>query len=436
MIPEFVRKRFGGLTSALAIRLSGRALSFLIALILARELGVEGFGIYSFATTWVTVLLVVAGLGYGGLLIRQTAVFVERDQPEYLLGIIRTARNTIVPLSVGLALLASAAAALFFDPIFLAALLIGLPTVVVRSFAVIWDGVLRGLGRIDESFVSAFVVYPILMLAGVGLAVLFTDRLTPESAIALYLAAFSVASLASWLLARRRLRPVVGETARIAHPVEGRFSLLVPFTILTMLGSISASLGLILLGLLDLPDAVGELQVAKKLIEPISLVMSVVATSLAALIATLYARGEVGEARPTIARTVRLSLLGAVPVALVLLLAPDFVLGLFGEGFDAARTALLVLIPAALFEISAGAAQVALMMSRHQRHAIVATGVGLAVNLALCLVLIPTEGATGAAIGLAADIIVTNAISVVMAWKLLGLNTTVLPTPGWLGRTS
>ena len=59
MIPSSIRRRFGGMTSAVAVRVSGRALAFLLALVLARELGVEGFGIYSFATTWVTVLLVV-----------------------------------------------------------------------------------------------------------------------------------------------------------------------------------------------------------------------------------------------------------------------------------------------------------------------------------------------------------------------------------------
>lgn len=424
-----VQRHLGSLSSALAVRISGRVLVFILALVLARELGVEGFGIYSFATTWVNVLLVVSGLGYGGLLLRQTAVYVERDQPALLLGLIQTARRTIIPLSFVLAVLASGAVAFFFDPIFLVPVLVALPTVVVRTFATIWEGVLKGLGRVDESFLSTFVVYPVLMLAGIGVLALLSIPLTPEISLVLFLASFTGGALTVWLLARRRLRPLLGDVGAGEHPEGGRFALLLPFTVLTMFASLSASLGMIMLGLFDLPDAVGLFGVARKLTEPISLIFAVVSTSLAASIATLQARREVAKARPTIVRTVRLSFVGALPIGLVLLFAPDLVLGLFGEGFEAARTVVAILALAALFNIASGVSQVALMMSQHQRGAIIAKGAGLALNLVLCVALIPGLGATGAAVALAADILVTNILSVTMAWRLLGLNTTVLPSP-------
>jgi len=429
VIPSSIRRRFGGMTSAVAVRVSGRALAFLLALVLARELGVEGFGIYSFATTWVTVLLVVSGLGYGGLLLRQTAVYVERDQPELLLGLIHTARRTIIPLSIVLVVLAAAAAALFFDPIFLVPLLIALPTVIVRTFSLVWEGVLRGLGRVDESFISTFVVYPLVMLSGVGLLAVLSVDLTPEIALVLFLLSFMAGAVAVWLLARRRLRPIIGATPAAKHPEEGRYSLLLPFTTLTLLGSVSASLGLITLGLFDLPDEVGIFQVARKLTEPISLIFSVIGMSLAALLASLYARDGIRGARPRIARAVRLSLLGALPIAAILLLAPDFVLGLFGQGFEGARASLFILTAASLLDIASGVALVALMMTHHQRAAIVAKGIGLTINLVLCLTLIPALGASGAAIALAGDTIATNALAVVLAWKFLGLNTTAFSLP-------
>ena len=72
------------------------------------------------------------------------------------------------------------------------------------------------------------------------------------------------------------------------------------------------------------------------------------------------------------------------------------------------------------------------MMTKHQRETIIAKAIGLALNLLLCLVLIPAHGASAAALALAVDIVVTNVIAVVLAWKLLGLNTTALPTPAWM----
>jgi O-antigen/teichoic acid export membrane protein len=364
--------------------------------------------------------------------LRQTAVYVERDQPEFLLGLIHTARRTIIPLSIILVMLAAAAAALFFDPIFLLPLLIALPSVVIRTSALIWEGVLRGLDRVDESFIPTYIVYPVLMLFGIGSITLLGDTLTSELALVLYLLAFTVATLVSWLLARRRLKPIFGGGTEPAHPAEGRFNLLLPFTTLTMLGSLSVSLGTIMLGLLDLPDAVGVLSVALKLVEPMLLVFGVVSLSLSAQIAGMSARGRVDQLESAIARTVRMSLLWAAPIGLLLILFPDVVLELFGQGFEEARTSLLILVPAFLFSVLAGIGPAALMMTEHQRETIIAKAIGLALNLLLCLALIPAHGASAAALALAVDIVVTNVIAVVLAWKLLGLNTTALPTPAWM----
>ena len=187
-----------------------------------------------------------------------------------------------------------------------------------------------------------------------------------------------------------------------------------------------------MLGLFDLPDAVGVLSVALKLVEPMLLVFGVVSISLSARIAALNARGEVPRAESVIAATVRKSLVWAIPIGLVLVLFADPLLGLFGAGFDEARTSLLILVPAFLFSIVAGIGPAALMMSDYQRETIIAKAVGLMLNIVICLVFIPEHGASAAALALAIDIVATNLIAVVMAWRLLGLNTTAIPTPGWI----
>lgn len=436
MILQTARDRIGGLTSAAAIRIGGRGLVFVLALVLARELGVEGFGIYSFATTWVTVLLAVSGLGYGSLLLRQTAVYVERGQPEFLLGLIQTARRTIIPLSILLVVVAVIAAAAFFDPIFLVPLVIALPSVIIRTSALIWEGILRGLGRVDESFIPTYIVYPVLMLAGVGLVVVLGDGLSPEVALGIYLLAFTAATVMAWWLARGRLRPILGADTEPAHPETGRYSLLIPFTTLTMLGSLSAGLGMIMLGLLDLPDAVGILSVALKLVEPMMILYGVVLLGLSSRIAALHARGDLGQLQPEIGRVARIGLFWAAPIGLILVLFPDLILSLFGDGFDEAETSLLILVPAFLFSIIAGVGPAALMMTDHQRVAVVIKAAGLGLNLVLCLALIPGHGASAAALALSADIILTNTAGVIVAWKLLGLNTTAFPTPAFLARSS
>ena len=123
----------------------------------------------------------------------------------------------------------------------------------------------------------------------------------------------------------------------------------------------------------------------------------------------------------------RVSFIAAILIGAAIILAREPLLGLFGSGFEAAATPLVILVGAALFGVMTGAASPSLMMSKHWTPALVATGAGLLLNLVLCALLIPPLGATGAAIGFAVSILVSNSVMSVMAWKLLGLNTTVIP---------
>jgi len=419
--------RLKGAPLALLIRVTGRGLTLVMAVILARELGVEEFGVYSYATTWVAVLLGISGLGYGSVLLRSTAIFRSIERPDLLAEIVARALKTVVTLALLLSVLAAIGAAVFVDPVFLATLLLVLPVVAVRAFSLIWSGVLQGLGHIEESFLPTFVVYPVLMLLGVGLLVGIKGSITSEEAVLLYGASFLVGTILVWRIARARLNPVLAQDPSGEEPDKWHASGLAPFTALTLLASIQGGVGILLLGVFGLPDAIGELQVAIKLIEPMVMIYVVVNLVLAPRIAARFAQGDLLELQPDITRNIRVSFIAAIPIGVVIVLAREPLLGLFGTGFEAATTPLVILVGAALFGVLTGAASPSLMMSKHWTPALIATGAGLLLNLVLCVLLIPPLGASGAAIGLAASMLVSNSAMVVMAWKLLGLNTTAIP---------
>lgn len=405
----------------------GRGLTFVMAVILARELGVEGFGVYSYATTWVAVLLGLSGLGYGSVLLRSTAIFKSIDRPDLLDRTVKRARNTVVSLALALSILAALIAAIFVDPVFLTTLLLVLPVVVVRASSLIWSGVLQGLGHIEESFIPAFVVYPVFMLVGVGVLVGVTGSITSVEAVLLYSASFTVGAIIVWRVARARLKPVLARVSSEREPESWYSSGLGPFTALTLLASVEGGAGILLLGLFGLPDAVGELQVAIKLIEPITMIYVVVNLALAPKVAALFAQGKLLDLQPTIGRNVRISFIAAIPLGAAVILAREPLLGLFGAGFETAATPLIILVGSALFSVMTGASGAALVMSRHWMPALIASGVGLSINLVICLLLVPSLGASGAAMGLAASVFVTSSIMAVMAWRILGLNTTAIP---------
>lgn len=421
--------RLRGAPLALVLRFAGRAAVFVLAIVLARELGVEGFGVYSYATAWVAVLLVISNLGHPGLILRQTAIYESQDRPDLILDLVRRSRRLMIGMAFGLTVLAAIGGVIFLDPIFVAPLLIALPAVVVRTSSSAFEGVLQGLGRTELAFLPTFVIYPFLMLLSVGGLLVFSVPITPELTAFVYLISFSVGAVVVWRLVNRRLRQEIDnrdEWQRDTAP--GHLSLLIPFTALALLTAAGANIGLIALGLLDLPDAVGTLQAALKLTEPMMLIYTVINITLAARIARLFHLGERIALQGAVTRAVRSSFLLALPVGLAILLAREPLLDLFGPGFEESSALLLILVPAVLFNIFTGASGAALMMTDHPRPALAARAVGFVVNVTLCVILIPESGATGAAVAMAADILVANSIMAVMAAKYLRLNTTMVPS--------
>ena len=305
-------------------------------------------------------------------------------------------------------------------------LLLVLPAVSVLGSNLIWEGVLQGLGHIEESFIATYVVYPLGMVAGIGLLLVTSGGVTPEQAAIIYLASFSVGALVMWWVGRSRLRPVLRQEPSDQPVEDWQAPALLPFTALAFMASIEGSLGIVLLGLFGLPDSVADLQVAVKLIEPITMVFVVVNLSLAPRIAARFAEGRITEIQPGVTRNIGFSLAAALPIGIILILGREPLLGLFGTGFEGASTPLVIMVGAAVFNVLTGISGAALTMSRYWSPAIVAKGIGLLLNTVLCLILIPELGAPGAAIAFASGILVSNSITAWRAWSLLRLDTTAL----------
>jgi len=98
--------------------------------------------------------------------------------------------------------------------------------------------------------------------------------------------------------------------------------------------------------------------------------------------------------------------------------APAF-LTLFGGGFSGGSGPMAVLAAAMLVNVGVGLVQTVLLMSGNSRGHLLATVSGLALNVTLCLVLIPACGALGAAIAWSLGIVCENTIAAILARRAL-----------------
>jgi O-antigen/teichoic acid export membrane protein len=128
-------------------------------------------------------------------------------------------------------------------------------------------------------------------------------------------------------------------------------------------------------------------------------------------------------------RAARFSFAGALAVSLGFGVAGHWLLGLFGPGFDAAYVPLLILLCGYCATTSLGEVGFMLSMTRFQRRASMLVLVGVAANAAVAWLLVPSLGATGAAIGAVASLLVWRAL----AWRAvrarLGIDPSIFGVP-------
>src|SRR5260370_127147 len=99
-----------GVGGLLGLRIVFGVFSFGLSIFLARALGKDGFGTYSYAFAWIVVLAVPAILGTDQLLTREVAAYEVKKEWGLMSGLLRAANRAVLLVSLGIVGVAAAVA--------------------------------------------------------------------------------------------------------------------------------------------------------------------------------------------------------------------------------------------------------------------------------------------------------------------------------------
>jgi O-antigen/teichoic acid export membrane protein len=172
----------------------------------------------------------------------------------------------------------------------------------------------------------------------------------------------------------------------------------------------------------------GIYAVASRLAVFTSFMFGAVNAIIAPQIAELHATERRRELQRVLTLGARVSFGFALPVAVVLWVAGEPLLGLFGSSFGAGMPALVVLVAAQVVNCAAGAVGSLMTMTGLQLRAAWVFGSSALVNVALNALLIPRLGIMGAALATATTMVGWNLLLVGMAFRYRRLDPTILGT--------
>lgn len=392
---------------SIGIRITYTVFQFLITVLLARWLGAEGLGRYSFCLALVGLLTILGQLGLPMYGVRMAAMYVAKGDRVSLGQLIRSAQVLVVLFGIPLTAVMSGVAYVLLDDVGLrAALMIAALLIVPLGLIEIQGGLLRGMGAVLLGQAAAHTVRPLATLILIGTAIVAALQPDVVTALLITLLAATVACCAGWYLLRRSRPDPGGELNGIAPSVL-RGAL--PFLVLSGAQVVNYYADLVLLGLLAQEADVGLYRVGAQLVEGIGLPL----VALTAVISTDIARRSSQADWYGIQRILINSHRAAV--AMVLLLAVGLAaMGtillhyLFGQEYIPAAPVVYVLSVGKVAYATVCFSGVAASMLGSASTASIFTALVAVLNAILNILLIPVWGILGAALATAISSVVVS----------------------------
>jgi O-antigen/teichoic acid export membrane protein len=392
----------------------GLPIGLLGSIVLARALGPEAFGQYSFAIAVLAVLAMPACAGVPQLLTREVASYTHEGAWPFYRGIVRSAHEWVIVVSVlvwTVYVAVGPLAGLLPDRGKWALMGIVILLVPIHGFNAVRNGTIKGLGY------PAIAELPTQLVQSILLLVLFASAsalglLTARSAVWLQVVA-GVFTFAVATAIFVRIRPAAARQSRSEFDRKSWFVALVPFTLISVMVTLSAQVGILLVGLFGRAEAVAALRVAERCSQFVVLSLSLGNMVLSPHVVRIWRQGDRRHLQKLSRQAARATFLLAFPIALTLLVFGKTIIRVtFGDEYvDLSYWPMVILVVAQLFNVGLGSVGMLLTMSGNERAALGGYAAALVATVVSAYLLIPHLEQVGAAIAVAMGIVVMNCVS-------------------------
>jgi len=404
---------------ALTIRIVGAGGMFLSHIVLARSLGVAGFGEYSLAIAWLQVLTVAGKLGLDNTSLRYVSEYVTRNENGKLRGFIKQSTRAALLASGTVSTVVIATVFSFWISIgdgMAGCLIVAALMIPLISLRQIQEASLRGVGRLFESQIST-VVWP-LLLSLLAFVVWQTSSSGVSSLTAsiLHLIAILVVSMMVFLFQRQQAFRIDQTSAMESCRQQWKHTAMA-FLFAEGLIALKSRACVALAGMLLDREAVGLYGAMEKFADVSLLASQSLGLIIAPQFASLYAAGRYPEMRRLMRQGQFLGLAFTLPVAIGVAFFGDYVFLLLGPGYRAGWTVLMALLGSACIASFSGPAAYVLQMTGGERTMLLITAASAATNILLSLLLMPAYGILGLGISqMATSLVWTIGVRSCLAW--------------------
>ncbi|MEW6553893.1 MAG: flippase [Actinomycetota bacterium] len=386
----------------------------LFTIFIARELGTEGFGAFSFALALASILVIVGEMGLPKMVVRELTNHRE-DVAKYIGDL------SVLRLITGLASMGIVAMILVFAPrasdTRIPLFLIGLSLLVFTGLRRFFDAIFQAFEVMKYQALVDMV--DILLTFGVGTALLFNGYGLMGIAFAMMVGATISMAMDFIILTRKLGKPVFSfDLAFWKKMALGAL----PFGVIGVLTFLFGYSNTVLLSFFKGDEQAGLFSSAYRVIWMTAIIPATCMTAIFPFLARV-GKSEDGRHRDAIRLVVKyLTCLSLPFAALLAICAPQIISLVYGKSYSGASTALWILAAIPLFSY-AYIPLIDLMNSQYkQRFSVIAILLCAAINTGMCLLLAPLLGVVGAAVSTLVAEACLFGITIFFSWRHLRIH--------------
>ncbi|MBA6412294.1 flippase [Parahaliea sp. F7430] len=426
IIKSSLVKSFFGLG---AVRLLSIPLSLMTSVILARELGPESFGQYSFIMSLVAIIVLPVSAGLPQLLTREIAAYLNQKNWALYRGVLHTAHLWVLISSlaiIGLYFLINTTTSVIPEENKWKLLSIAIFMILFQGLGAIRDGAIKGLGKPIFSETPSQLIQPILVIITYFILSSLNLLNVKTAIMSQVLIAGVVFLIASWIF--YCLQPLEKKFSSAKYKLKAWVPALIPFTLLALVGTFNSQIGIVVLGLLSSDDQIAALRIADRGATFVALSLSLVNIIIAPHIVRSFQSKDRNGLQRLAKQSARGAFCIALPICFILILAGERLIDIvFGADYaPMSYYPMIILALAQLINVFFGSVGYLLSMSGYANDALKGHIIGLLSNIILCGLLIPQYGALGAAIGISVSVLIWNCVLSYLVYIRLNVISLVL----------
>jgi O-antigen/teichoic acid export membrane protein len=410
------------------VRVASALLALVSQVLLARWMGSFEFGIYIYVWTWVLMIGALSDMGLSSVARRFIPEYTEHGAFDRLRGFLAGSRWLAVGIATAIALVGAVGVTLlapYLDHFLIVPLYLACVIIPIYGLAQAQAGIAQSFDLPNLAFLPFYIFRQLAITVLMGAAYLFSAPTDAVTAMIVALVATWAVTVGQMLGLNRRIKQRVPAGPRSYEPkvwlatsfpifvVEGFYLLLTYVDILALEHFRS-------------PDEVAVYYAGARLLAIVAFVYFAIAGATTHKFTAYDVAGDKKRLASFFAQTTRWTFWPSLAVCAVILAFGRPLLALFGANFDRGYPVMFILAIGMLARAAVGPAERLLNMLGERKQCAAIYAGAFAINLGLCIALIPPLGIEGAAVSTSTALIFESIMLYLVAKRRLGFHLFIL----------